>query len=401
MLPSVSAAALQTCAKVVDLESEGTPAMQVMYDNFTLQGAYSYLHATSRSRLAEACMAHLVEGVILYEKILVPSEVLTRNEACSKLHESLAGVIDAGIIPDKSAIDKQVDTRWAPSGAVDDRILPEFHHHLVPHDIIPALHPWVDHAKALEGVDWAELLAIELVGHPYPHSISYTDRGRHGPVISSAERLAYYTLSCIHRAHNLEMHYSPDPTREKFFEDDEFMSLSVLPAGIRKDFSKSVAKDSIDMFGKTDRAHSESLRTLLPSLGKATAVPLVFNYVVNRAKSPEAVMEEALRVRAAAEAKAFRSHCDELEMAAKEGNLTRLIEAKHEIEEVSDRWSKSLSERKATKKWMIQFYVGTEFTTPWFNWKPIERKPHFVFLHNILKSAEEVRLRSRRPRKID
>lgn len=44
------------------------PAVEVLLDNFTLQGAYGYLHESQHGRAFDRCLAHLVEAVVLYDR---------------------------------------------------------------------------------------------------------------------------------------------------------------------------------------------------------------------------------------------------------------------------------------------------------------------------------------------
>jgi hypothetical protein len=66
---------------------------EVLLDNYTLQGTYSYLECDKRGKLYEECLSNLVESVVLYDRIYVPNDVLVRNHACKKIADQFKDII--------------------------------------------------------------------------------------------------------------------------------------------------------------------------------------------------------------------------------------------------------------------------------------------------------------------
>jgi hypothetical protein len=114
---------------------------------------------------------------------------------------------------------------------------------------------------------------------------------------------------------------------------------------------------------------------------------LVYNHVKSKAQGSGNIIAETMRLRNSLEAAAFRTLCAELEVAANSGKGDKIDEIREQIDELANRWSKSLAKPKVTKQWSISYILGTDFKTPWFDLQAVDRKLHFVFLHSLLAST--------------
>src|SRR5215470_1539439 len=93
----------------------------VLTDNYTLQGAYGYLSLGRTSWLYEACIAHLVELLVVYDRIYVPEDVLKINPASHEIAQLFPEVILGKTLPRT----------------------PDIHHDVVNHAVLDSLQPLI------------------------------------------------------------------------------------------------------------------------------------------------------------------------------------------------------------------------------------------------------------------
>jgi hypothetical protein len=76
---------------------------EVLIDNFTLQGAYCYLFEGCEGGVYKNCLATLLDAVVLYDSVRVPSGVTQTNHAVREITDRLSGVITECNVPDESS----------------------------------------------------------------------------------------------------------------------------------------------------------------------------------------------------------------------------------------------------------------------------------------------------------
>lgn len=330
-------------------------AKPVLLDNFTLQGAYCSLKEGTRSKLFEECIAHLIESVIIHDQIIVPDDVLSRNPACQHIAQQFSGVIVGMSMPQT----------------------PDIHHHVIEKDVVEEFRPLLARKNPFRNFETEDAYYIETVGRGHLSPPGWM--GKYERPLTFAERHTYYAWYCVRLAAALGLNYAPNPTRVNLFRDRQFLELKPF-----LDFQR----DILDYFEKVRRRHADSVNKVFQSLRKPFELPLVYNYIKSKAKEGTKIVAETMQLRNSLEAAAFRTLCAELEEASQSGNAARVDEIRGQITEMGERWSESLAQPKARKKWGIAMWIfGTDFETPWFNMQAVDQKPHFVFLHNLLSGS--------------
>src|SRR5512140_1622993 len=76
----------------------GTKMRQILLDNYTLQGSYSFLQGR-RTTLREGCLQVLLESVVLYDRVYVPRDVLELNEASKWIADQFPDVVFGQLMP--------------------------------------------------------------------------------------------------------------------------------------------------------------------------------------------------------------------------------------------------------------------------------------------------------------
>lgn len=328
----------------------------VLIDNFALQGAYSALKLNQVGKIQEQCLGHILECIVIYDSVIVPEDVLERNDA-SKYVSKLFDDIICG---------RQI------------RETPDIHHHLVDDSIIRSFHSFLRSKKPFSDIDLPAAYGIDRVGVPLGWKAP-GHRGRYEPEYSFQERHCYYTYYCVRLAAALCTNYAPNPTRINLLDSPTFMTNKSFP-----NFQKDIISYFIDTRGK----YLANLTDIFGSLKKGVQMPLVYNYLSARSNNNSELIRNTLKLRNSVEAQAFRALCTNLEESVRiTANLDDVDVCMKEIKQLGERWSKSLQAERNTKKWSLNWIIGTDFKTPWFNQKAIDRKPCFVFLHNLLRSV--------------
>lgn len=326
----------------------------VLLDNFTLQGAYSHLVSGNQSKLSEECLAHLIESIVMYDRLCVPIDVLTINSACKYIAEQLGEIIEGG----------QLERT------------PDQHHHLINYQIVQRFTPWLAEAKPFKDIDLMNAILIERVGHPFPFTIGKIDRY---VSVDFFQRNTYYAWYCVQLAGAHGLNYLPNPTRARLFD---------APGIFRLPNVKNFRNDIIRYFEKVRVKHSESVSDILRSITTSFDFPLIYDYVKAQAQSPQEIFATAIDVRNSREAIAYRYFCEDLENTYQRGDLEGIDEKISEIRTLGNQWSESLVHTEARRKWSISWFIGTDFETPWFDLKAPDKKPHFAFIHSMLSKRD-------------
>jgi len=330
---------------------ESTP---VLLDNYTLQGAYGYLEEGRQTGLYEECFSHLIESIVIYDKILVPDDVLSRNLACQYIANQFGGVI--------------VGESMAQT--------PDIHHHVVDMKVVEQFDPLLEKVNLFRSFDVDEAYYIERIGLPFSSPPGYV--GRYERPITFEERHTYYAWYCLKLAAALGLNYAPNPIRVNLFTIPEFSEC--------KPFS-DIQHDILKYFETIRAKRIESVNEVFPSLNKPIKLPLVYNFIRSKASESKGMIHETLKLRYSIEAAAFRTLCTELENAYQSGDAVTVDKIRGQIKELGERWSRSLAPEAARKNWKISMGgLGTDFTTPWIKLSAADNFPHFVFLHSLLSA---------------
>jgi hypothetical protein len=326
---------------------------EILLDNYTLQGSYAYLEMNQRGDLYKECLSHLIESIIIYDKIVVPNDVLSINPKCQSVAASFPDVIVGRSMTQT----------------------PDIHHHIIDKKIVDQFRPILVETNPFAGFETREAVDIEEIGYP-EHFSPPGYMGRDEWRLSFAERQTYYTWYCLKLASAFGLNYAPNPMRAVLLQNEEIMRVPVFP-----NFSKDILK----YFEIVRQKHKVELRKVFPSLPEGFPLPLVLNYVRTKAKDNRDIVAVTWGIRDSKEAKAYRRLCSNLEEAYQNGDQEEIDGVDNEIKDLGDRWSESLCRTKATKRWSIKYgIIGTDFETPWVNIKATDRKLHFVFVHNLL-----------------
>ncbi len=329
---------------------------EVLLDNFTLQGAYCFLKRGHTSSLYEACLAHLVESIVIYDTLFVPQDVLDLNNSCQEV-VNLFGNIIVGKINQQT---------------------PHFRHHLVDYEMVTErIRPFIEKHRPFSAFENnPDVYQIEQEGLRQGWHLPGCTKYQEEPTLSFAERHTYYTWYCVRLAAALGTNYAPNPTRKSLFENPYFLKFPHFP---------SFERQLLDYFQDVRSKYAKSMAKVFPPVSHGFEIPLVYNYVKASSKSPQDIPAETLKLRNSQEAQAFRKLGSELEEAMQKGDITKLDKVKNEVKSLGERWSKTISTQKSTKKWTVFWMIGgTDFKTRWFSFNAVDRKPHFVFLHELV-----------------
>lgn len=329
---------------------------EVLLDNFTLQGAYCFLKRGQTSSLYEACLAHLVESVVIYDTLFVPQDVLNLNKSCKKVVNLLENII---------------------VGKTNQQTPHCRHDHVDYKMVTERFRPFIEKHRPFRAFEEnPDLYQIEKEGVPEGWSLPGCSMRWEEPPLSFAERHTYYTWYCVHLAAALGTNYAPNPTRKGLFDNPDFLKFPHFP---------SFERDLIDYFQDIRSKFFKSMAEVFPSVARGFEIPLVYNYVKASSRSPKDIPTETLKLRNSKEAQAFRNLCSELEEAMQNGDITTIDKVKNEVKYLEERWSESILPQRSTKKWTVFWMIGgTDFKTPWFSFNAVDRKPHFVFLHELV-----------------
>jgi hypothetical protein len=331
-------------------------AKPVLLDNYTLQGAYCFLQEGKRAPLYEECLSHLIESVIIYDQIIVPEDVLSRNRACQQVAQQFSGFIVGKSMP------------WTP----------DIHHHVVDRHVVEEFRPLLERSDPFGRFETPEAYDIERAGRD-PFFSPPGWMGRYERPLTFSERHTYYSWYCVRLAAALGLNYAPNPTRVNLFENDEFLRLEPFP-----DFQR----DILDYFETVRERHADSMNRVFRSLRQPLDLPMVYSHIKSKAQESAGIIAETIRLRNSREAAAFRTLCAELEEASQSGDAAKVDEIRGQIEELGGRWSESLAKPKTRKKWGVRLGIfGTDFETPWFKLQAVDQEPHFVFLHSLLSTS--------------
>jgi hypothetical protein len=330
-----------------------TPPIEVLLDNFTLQGAYGRVSGTGDGRAYDQCLAHLTEALVLYDRLFVPADVLNRNDACRYIADRLSGVLEGRSL------------------GTDDAKTPEIHHHVIEMSVVEQFQPLLWDKNPFAQFPEGQILEIERIGHQGSPP-GYMGRGE--THLTFPERQTYYTWFCIRLASALGVSYAPNPMRVPLVTMPEFQSVPVV---------STVASDVMGAFEQVRKQQSDRIGEVFKSLKPSVELPLIFNYLMSKSGGSVGILDAALELRESKPAAAFRAYCRELTTA----DVGTLLERRQEIEDLVRQWSNSLSSSRKTKTWSFSWFIGTDFKTPWFNLKALDRKPHFLFLHSLLSTA--------------
>lgn len=142
---------------------------QILLDNFTLQGSYGFLHGHN-GVLREDCPQILLESVVLYDRIHVPSDVLERNQSSQWVARQFRDVI----------IGRSM------------RLTPDLHHHVVDMRVLARYRSLLKDQNPFQKFEPGEAYLIEQEGHP--KNMSPPDwMGRGLGRYSFSERHLYYS----------------------------------------------------------------------------------------------------------------------------------------------------------------------------------------------------------------
>jgi hypothetical protein len=327
-----------------------------LLDNYTLQGAYCVLQQGKRAQLYEECLSHLIESIVIYDQVVVPDDVLSRNSACQHVAQQFSGFIVGKSMPKT----------------------PDIHHHVVDMHVVEEFRPLLERGNPFRPFEMPDAYDIERAGRD-PLLGPPGRMGRYERPLTFAERHTYYAWYCVRLAAALGLNYAPNPTRVNLFENDEFLTLAPFP-----DFQR----DILDYFEEVRKRHADSVNRVFRSLRKPLDLPIVYNYVKSKAEESAGIIAETIRLRDSREAAAFRALCAELEEASQNGDAAKVDEILGQIVELGDQWSESLAKPRTTKKWQVSLWLfGTDFETPWFKLQAADQEPHFVFLHSLLSAS--------------
>jgi len=331
-------------------------AKPVLLDNYTLQGAYCFLQEGKRAQLHEECLSHLIESIIIYDQIIVPDDVLSRNSACQHVAQQFSGFIVGKSMPKT----------------------PDIHHHVIDMDVVEEFRPLLERRNPFHRFETPDAYYIERAGRD-PLLSPPGWMGRYERPLTFAERHTYYSWYCVRLAAALGLNYAPNPTRVNLFRNREFRTLKPFP---------NFQRDILDYFEKVRKRHADSVNRVFRSLRKPLDLPIVYNHIKSKAQESTGIIAETIRLRNSLEAAAFRTLCAELEEASQSGDADKVDEIRGQIIELGDRWSESLAKPKTRKKWGVSLWIfGTDFETPWFKLQAVDQKPHFVFLHSLLSTS--------------
>lgn len=330
---------------------------QILLDNFTLQGSYGFLQGR-RSALREGCLQVLLESVVLYDRIHVPSDVLERNEASRWTADQFPGVITGQSM----------------------RLTPDMHHHVVDVKVIARYRELLADHNPFQKFETEEAYYIEREGRPRGLSPpEWMGRGRGSYTFS--ERHLYYSWFCTELGGELGLNYVPNPTRVDLFRDDAFRAKVNFP-----DF----ARDIIQRMEKVRAEQARLIQEVFQSVRVPISLPMVYSFIKANAKDATGFAKKALELRDSSEARAYRKYCERLDISVQEGSLVPASEALGEIEALAGQWSRSLGKAKKSRKWQLAALippvatVGTEVEAPFPNFGALDRKPQFVFVHRML-----------------
>jgi hypothetical protein len=334
----------------------GASMRQILLDNFTLQGSYGFLKG-HRTRLREGCLQVLLESVVLYDRIHVPSDVLNRNDASRWTADQFPGVITGQSMP----------------------LTPDLHHHVVDMKVLERYRNLLKAHNPFSKFETAEVYDIEQEGHPKYYSPPRS-MGRSYGYYSFSERHLYYSWFCTKLAGELGLNYVPNPTRVALFLDEAFRAKAKFP-----DF----ARDVIQYMEKVRAERARSMQEVFQSAKVPISLPMVYSFIKARAKDLTGFVEETVELRHSSEARAYRKFCEKLETSLQAGDLLPLDQATKDIEALAAQWSQSLGKAKGKRKWQITALtpaatLGTEVETPFPNPFALDRKPQFVFVHRLL-----------------
>jgi hypothetical protein len=116
---------------------------QILLDNFNLQGSYSFLQGR-RTALREGCFQVLLESVVLYDRIHVPSDLLERNEVSRWTARQFPGVITGQSM----------------------RLTPDIHHHVVDMKVLARYKDLLKDHNPFQKFETEEAYDIEWEGRP-------------------------------------------------------------------------------------------------------------------------------------------------------------------------------------------------------------------------------------------
>jgi hypothetical protein len=334
----------------------GATMREILLDNFTLQGSYGFLHG-HRTNLRELCLQILLESVVLYDRIYVPSDVLERNEPSRWVADQFTDVITGRSM----------------------RQTPDLHHHVVDMNKLGHYRNLLRDRNPFQVFDTEEAHSIELEGHP-EHWSPPESMGAWGRY-SFPERHLYYSWFCTMLAGELGLNYVPNPTRVDLFRDEAFRAKAGFP---------DLARDIIQRMEKVRAEQARSIQETFQSVVIPISLPMVYSFIMARSKDTTDFVEETIKLRRSHEACSYREYCQRLEISLQGGNRVPLMEARKDIEDLAVQWSRSLGKSKKKRKWQIAMLipagpsVGTEVETPFPNPFALDRKPQFVFVHRML-----------------
>lgn len=147
-------------------------ATPILLDNYTLQGAYCFLQEGKRSQLYEECLSHLIESVVIYDQIIVPDDVLSRNLACQHVAQQFSGIIVGKSMPQT----------------------PDLHHHVIEMDVVEKFRPLLGRRNPFRRFETPDADDIERTGRD-PSLSPPGWMGRYERPLTFAERQTYYSES--------------------------------------------------------------------------------------------------------------------------------------------------------------------------------------------------------------
>jgi hypothetical protein len=349
----------ERATKAVNCQSVGlSMPREVLTDNYTLQGAYGYLkNANSRELLFESCLAHLVELLVVYDRIYVPADVLERNAASSEVASFFPEVISGKALPET----------------------PDIHHSAVNMEVLERLRPLIN-TDPFRDVDLNAAVQIEQIGHPFP---TPPERMGKYQYLTFGELHTYYTWFCVELSWAYRVNYAPNPIRNRLLITSKDIRLPVLP---------NLQKDVIRLFEETRKSHVEETGRMFPSLSRSLQFPMVYEYVRSNASSIEDIVEATRRLRDSKEAIGFRAFCVQLEEYYSQGRADLADENRKQIEELSQQWAQTLAEKKIRKSIRAGFSLlfikaDTDLQVPDRELHSVVKRPQFVFLHNLLSAS--------------
>jgi hypothetical protein len=353
----------------------------VLLDNFTLQGAHCYLVGNEKGILYEECLANLIESAVIYDKIFVPGEVLEANPACQKIKDMMGNEV---ILEAKKEFDHYFDP---------------FEDNVIGSGILSSLKKVLEKENPFKRFNKKELLKVESTGY---HEISEYEflnpRGyedyrltyynyRTRDKLDFSLRHAHYSYYCLKLARELGLNYVPNPTRIDLIKNLNFLIEVDVPD------IPNVRRDILERLHEVRQNQNAVIAKFFKSYCFSINLPIVYNYVKQSARNIDDIIDKTLKLRNSKKAAAFRKYCIQLENYFRRGDREAILDKITEINRLLEQWSTRLTRKRAEKKLNIVFVlkpvglplnISADVNIPWINLSDPQRKPHFIFLHELL-----------------